>query len=377
MSQVIYSNQYLLLVKDLVGWLVSLGVEEYSSKYCRKDYTQHQHIVLLVLRAHEGKAYRDFVEWLGVCDCLVDFLDLARIPHYTTLQKAASRLRPGFLEELMGYIGGLVAKEGCVVGIDSTGFSLDYSSRHYCLRIKRADKHKNYLKLSMAADMNSQVILSTRMRLQRRHDSIDLETVLQRAKDVVDMSAVVADKGYDSEENLSFIEEKLHARAVISLKNIDKPLKKTKGKRRRKLKRRFPKRLYRQRSKAETVFSVVKREYGETILSRTQRTKKNECYFKLIAYNTKKAINKLETLTVIEGFYRANSFRETSGGLFHLAGTSPALLNDPFYSPQGCFKEKRTRLHNFLSPGTGGIDTFFLQCWSFQINKEKISMNRS
>lgn len=33
MSQIIYSNQYLLLVKDLVGWLVSLGVEEYSSKY--------------------------------------------------------------------------------------------------------------------------------------------------------------------------------------------------------------------------------------------------------------------------------------------------------------------------------------------------------
>ncbi|MFZ2456278.1 MAG: transposase [Candidatus Altiarchaeia archaeon] len=203
----------------------------------------------------------------------------------------------------MSYIGGLVAEEGCVVGIDSTGFSLDYSS--HCLCIKRADKHKNFLKLSMAADMNSQVRLSTRMRLQRRHDSIDLETVLQRAKDVVDMPAVVADKGYDSEENLSFIKEKQHAKAVISLKNLDKPLKKTKGKHRRKLKRRFLKRLYRQRSKAETVFSAVKREYDKTILSRTQRTKKNEGYFKLITYNTKKAINKLEILTAIEGFYRA------------------------------------------------------------------------
>jgi hypothetical protein len=73
----------------------------------------------------------------------------------------------------MIYIGGLVAGERCVVGIDSTGFSLDYNSRHYCLRIKRADKHKNDYEIK-------------------------------------------------------------NARAVISLKNPDKPLKNTKGRRRRK-----------------------------------------------------------------------------------------------------------------------------------------------
>lgn len=73
----------------------------------------------------------------------------------------------------MGYIGGLVAGEVYVVGIDLTGFSLDYSSRHYCLRIKRADKHKNDYEIK-------------------------------------------------------------HARVVISLKNLDKPLKNTKGRRRMK-----------------------------------------------------------------------------------------------------------------------------------------------
>jgi len=49
--QVNYGNQYLKLVRDLVGWLADKGVPEYSSKFSRRDYTLHQHIVLLVLRS--------------------------------------------------------------------------------------------------------------------------------------------------------------------------------------------------------------------------------------------------------------------------------------------------------------------------------------
>jgi len=302
------NNSYLKLVVDLVGWLGDKGVPEYSSKFSRKDYTLHQHIVLLVLRSRERKTYRDFVEWLDVCDSIKIVLGLDKVPHYTALQKVADRLPPGLFEEILGYIGRLIVEDNCVVGVDGTGFSLQHSSRYYCKRIKRKDKHSSYLKTTLAGDMRTQAILSTRLRLKRRHDSIDFKPVLRKANKLANISTVVADKGYDSEENMQFTALELHAKPVISLKNRDKPLDKTKGKLRRELKQDFPLEIYHQRSKIETIISVVKRKYGDTIQSRKHRTKKNECYLKLIAYNCQKAINKLETL--IKGFLQSREVKK-------------------------------------------------------------------
>ena len=47
--------------------------------------------------------------------------------------------------------------------------------------------------------------------------------MLRKAGKIVNISTVVADKGYDGEENIHFTESELHARAVISPENRDKP----------------------------------------------------------------------------------------------------------------------------------------------------------
>lgn len=53
-------------------------------------------------------------------------------------------------------------------------------------------------------------------------------------------------RGYDSEDLMTFIKGKLKAEPIITLKNINKPLEKTKGKNRRKLKQDFPAKTSRQ-----------------------------------------------------------------------------------------------------------------------------------
>ena len=64
----------------------------YSSKYSRKDYTQHQLFALLALKTFFKTDYR------GVAQMLQDFaelrqeLGLADVPHYSTLCYAAQRL---------------------------------------------------------------------------------------------------------------------------------------------------------------------------------------------------------------------------------------------------------------------------------------------
>ena len=301
MPSVNIENQYLRLVKELGGVLKGV-VPLYGSRFSRRDYTLHQHVVMLVLRSRERKPYRDFVDWLEVSDSVKEALSIKRIPHYTTLQKVAARLPQGLLEKLVGIVARLLVKEGYTVGVDGTGFSLDYSSRYYCQRIRRLDRHRNYLKVSLVGDMGSQAILAVKSRLKRRHDNVDFKPTLRKIQDTTP-AVVVADKGYDSEDNLCFVKHELRAEPVISLKYRDKPLEKTKGMLRRGLKQEFPLDVYHQRSKIEAIISVVKRCYGSTIHSRKHRTKKNELYFKLIAYTCRRVIKLIKTLT--KGFLQS------------------------------------------------------------------------
>jgi hypothetical protein len=64
----------------------------YSSKYSRKDFTQHQLFALLALREFLKVDYRGLEELLRDWSDLREALGLAKIPDHSTLQKAAARL---------------------------------------------------------------------------------------------------------------------------------------------------------------------------------------------------------------------------------------------------------------------------------------------
>jgi len=48
---------------------------------------------VLTIRQYEGKSYRMFTEWLVEAHYLRMFLQISRIPHFTTLQKFSDRIR--------------------------------------------------------------------------------------------------------------------------------------------------------------------------------------------------------------------------------------------------------------------------------------------
>src|SRR5271170_3245071 len=64
----------------------------YSHRYSPKKFTQHQLFALLVLKTHQRQDYRGIVVLLEEMPPVLAELGLKAIPHYTTLQKAASRL---------------------------------------------------------------------------------------------------------------------------------------------------------------------------------------------------------------------------------------------------------------------------------------------
>ncbi|HEU4394361.1 MAG TPA: transposase, partial [Planctomycetota bacterium] len=67
----------------------------YSSRFSRKEYTQHQHFAILVLKQFFKTDYRGIVQMLEEWSDLREALGLRRVPHYSTLCYAEQRLLKG------------------------------------------------------------------------------------------------------------------------------------------------------------------------------------------------------------------------------------------------------------------------------------------
>ena len=64
----------------------------YSSKFSRRDFTQHQLFALAVLKTFLKTDYRGLTQMLRDFSELRDDLGLDKVPHYSTLCKAIKRL---------------------------------------------------------------------------------------------------------------------------------------------------------------------------------------------------------------------------------------------------------------------------------------------
>jgi hypothetical protein len=62
---------------------------------------------------------------------------------------------------------------------------------------------------------------------------------------------------------------------------------------------------YHQRNKVETVFSVLKRKFGESLKARKYRLQIKEIKIKVVVYNLSRFMNSSYVLIIVEEFYRA------------------------------------------------------------------------
>ena len=262
-------------------------------------FTIWQHIVLLAIRQYEGKSYRMYVDWLVETHYLRMFLQLSRIPHYTTLQKLAARINGTILAKIISSFIILTGTRNIFAGIDSTGFKVTHASEYYSWRSNLRSRRK-YAKLSIGADLLQQIICNIRIRrAPTKHDNIDFKPIIKRVANIIPLSVVTADKAYDSEDNHLLVRENLHAFSVIPARYEHVPIWRTRGKYRKQMKRGYSRLLYNQRNKDETIISVIKRLFGEHITSRLVRTQNRELSFRCIAYNMHRLTNLIVIILMV------------------------------------------------------------------------------
>ena len=262
------------------------GIPRKSSKYSNGIYPVWTLLILAGLRQYENKSYRRFMEWLEVTDGIRAYLGLSRIPHYTTLHKFTQRIPHKWIHILLRNAYNRW-EEPVIAAIDSTGFRSDHASQHYEKRLTQTCKGyfvKNHLKVTTAVETESQLIISYKVRRSPASDHRDFPWVVRRAAKAAPLGIVVADKGYDSEENHAIVRDELWAMSIIPPRG-DGKVSRTTGRYRREMKIGYDEDLYHQRSKNETVNSVVKRVMSESVLARKARTQNRAIGIRFFAYN--------------------------------------------------------------------------------------------
>jgi len=227
-------------------------------------------------------SYRDMEEWLLASDQVVKALALPRVPDHTTLQRTYKKLRKLDFEKMKNQLLDEENIQEEVIAADSTGFSPGQASLYYQTRSGRTYEH--WLKGAYAVGTSSQYILAWQSGLGPSDDTAHLKALKKGSAryGTHDKNKrtwlMLADAGFDaisvSELDIippirrggKLVNPARKARAdLVSQARLDG--------------------LYGQRWKTETVNSVIKRKFGDTIRSRRRRLQLREPIIKALVYN--------------------------------------------------------------------------------------------
>lgn len=283
----------------------------YRHRFSPKKFTQHQLFACLVLKTFMKTDYRGVVAFLRDCPGLCRAIGLSKVPHYTTLQKASKRLLClNIANQLLESTVKNIHKQKKIelAAIDSTGLEAGHISRYF-VRRKRSKQlqtyentyYRRWPKLSIVCDCRNHMILSA---ITTRGPSVDVNQFRKTLKPAIDtftIKHILADAGYDSESNHRYARDEYRIKSTIPPKLgrptlMPKPLK---GKYRELMRTHFDKKTYGQRWQVETVFSMIKRNCGETIYARQYWAQCREMMLLVLTHNI------AVLLLVNELFYRA------------------------------------------------------------------------
>ena len=291
---------------------------QYAHRYSPQKYTQPQLFVCLILKIFFKTDYRGIAAILNDSDDLCKCFNLKTVPHFTTLQKASKRLLSLKVANQLLY--STIEKSVIeLAAVDSTGLEAGHISRYF-VRRKRSKQletyeetqYKRFPKLAVVCDCQNHLILSA---ITTRGPSPDVNQFCKTLKPAADQFRIkhlLADAGYDSEKNHQYARDVHQIKTTIPPRHGRTTTKLPKTKYRREMRTNFDEENYGQRWQVETVFSMIKRNFGSALRARRYWSQCREMMLLVLTHNI--AI----ILLVKELFYRAGRTPLVSSLLFYL-----------------------------------------------------------
>jgi len=148
--------------------------------------------------------------------------------------------------------------------------------------------------------------LSFNITNSRCHDSQIAPIILRASLRVRKSTCYVMDKAYDSERIHQLIHEDLKSQSMIPIRDWHASY--VSGKYRQIMASSFDFKIYRRRNMAETVFSILKRLFGETLYSRSHRQQVKEIKLKCIIFSIDRFLKNQRVCNVLWGFQQSHFF---------------------------------------------------------------------
>lgn len=228
----------------------------YMRAYFHLPYRQTEGVV----RAHAGK-------------------EIPSIPDYSTINRRVNKLNIKINEKIGNDI---------IIALDSTGIKI--ANRGEWIRHKW-NVRKGYLKIHVAVDINKKKIVSLDVTSEEVHDGSRLKKLVSNASENNDVKRVIADGAYDSKENFRYLfDNGIEAAIKVRKNSSDRsigcyPRKVAVLKQMKNLEKWKDSVSYGYRSITETIFSSMKRMFGEYISARKYPNMIKEMTLKASLYN--------------------------------------------------------------------------------------------
>jgi hypothetical protein len=274
-------SQYVKVAR-IAYQLAQETLPRYSHLKSPHHFTLPQLAACVLLTFYVDVSYRDMEEWLLASDAVCRVLELERVPDHSTLSRTFHKLTQADWEKLRDALLRQMQVKEEAIAADSTSFRLSQASLHYYNRAGKA--FDDWIKGAYAVGTTSLLIvgwassrgslpdLCFRQRLHRQ--SARWGCYRGRRRDWW----ALADKGFDAGTFHS-------ADLIPPIRRFGKI---TDPERQARADRVAAARLvglFGQRWKAETVHSVIKRKFGETIRSRSLRLQRREAILKGLVYD--------------------------------------------------------------------------------------------
>ena len=169
------------------------------------------------------------------------------------------------------------------MALDATGFSRRPASRYYVTRLSRGHGAHRFSLASTVIWATPQVIWAQEARLGPGSQSRLLPPLIQQTQAILPIDRVLADADYDSEATHRWLREARGIESIILATGCHPGRAKTPY--RRRMQRYFPRRQYGQRWMAETVYSVIKRKFGEALTARRPWQQVKQGLLRGLTYN--------------------------------------------------------------------------------------------
>ena len=262
--------------------LKRMNVPLYSSKYSKKTYTVHQHLLCLCIKEIQQQSYRSCRDFIDDFEKLQEILVLNKVPHFTTLQKSLQRFPPRWYKTILKRLIQLLKSKANAV-IDGTGIMQTTASTSYIRRIKRHVKQREFFKIILVIDPDDGFILTCHGTHGHRHES---PFFIQLFEDIpFELSEICGDKGFDSEKNQRYVMKQRHARSYVDVRDIPKRGRYRKKTYRQKQELQWKQRYKKMRNIIESKNFSFKHQFGDYIPGKNIHNRRRYLAIRIMAMN--------------------------------------------------------------------------------------------